>query len=431
MNKTEIIEKINADDFESCDWAHNEEKRVFYNGEDYSGETTLKEGGILLTENMPWYQVQKYKEDGIFVLGVHVNLLKDWKEKHGISTVAEKQRPTDRTSDKIDAKAIYDCGKEHPEWFREIQPQSLQLQYNNFYQMQKAKVAMGLRLWASGTMSDESVAEQKSLIEQLMKNIVDTIGDTLEKEPVWNLYLDNVPYIGPSLGGGLVSMGNVTRFETPSKLRKFAGLAVLDGKTQRHTKGETGGYNDVFKMLLLGRIATQFIKSKGMKVPSEYLQDYVQEKEKLQRRSPQQIPVEDKVHIVGDILSESVGSMKSGQRIYKTNYTKLVSESKKENRSSVLIQLSPGHIHAMASRKMMVLFLEDYWVISRQLLGYPTVPPYPQSVLQHNGYRPPRYIPEILKPFDPIRDWGWIFKNEKRDWNDADEFVRMKCDKEV
>jgi len=433
MNQEKIIAELKAGNVESCDWSHDPEKCEYYNGESFSKESRLKNGGVIVTENMPYDQVQDHLKEGRVVLGIHVNLFKkEWKEKHGISTVDEKKRPTDLTSHKVDAKALYDCAKEHPEWFKEIKPQAMKLQYKNFYQMQQAGVAMGLRIWASGTMSEENIKNQKEHLDELKQDIIKGMQEELEKHPEWNLYLDNLPYIGPSLGGGLVAMADTMRFDTASKLRKYAGMAVVNGgSTQRHVKGETGGFNTILKMLLLGRIATQFIKSKGMKVPSEYVQDYTIEKEKIQHREPQLIPLEEKSHIVGDMLAEDVGSMKMDARVYNTNYQKLITEAKKVGKDKVLIKLSPGHIHAMASRKMMTLFLEDYWVITRQLLGYPTTPPYPQSVLQHNHYRPPKYVPEMLQPFEPIREMGWIFNQGKRPWEDADDYIKEKCGKLV
>jgi hypothetical protein len=103
------------------------------------------------------------------------------------------------------------------------------------------------------------------------------------------------------------------------------------------------------------------------------------------------------------------------------------------------------HVEARAKRYAIQKFINWHWVISRQLAGYATNKGWIFEIgeesedgkrIKHgaNKYLMPPYIPAILLDsngnWDPDRPAGWIFKQGKKDWSEADNYIRKLCGKE-
>jgi len=99
----------------------------------------------------------------------------------------------------------------------------------------------------------------------IMKNeIAKALTGELIKMPLWNGYLQHVVGISTLTASKLIYLvKDVTRFSQPSKLLKYSGLAVTDGKPDRPKRGVELNYNPELKALLLGVIGDNFIKSKS------------------------------------------------------------------------------------------------------------------------------------------------------------------------
>lgn len=86
----------------------------------------------------------------------------------------------------------------------------------------------------------------------------------LVRMPIWSGYLQIVRGISVLTASKLLYLvKDVTRFSNPSKLMKYAGLAVINGTPDKPKKGVELHYNPELKSLLLGVIADNFIKSKS------------------------------------------------------------------------------------------------------------------------------------------------------------------------
>jgi len=107
----------------------------------------------------------------------------------------------------------------------------------------------------------------------------------------------------------------------------------------------------------------------------------------------------------------------------------LETERMEKNDPSAPKNALQAHLRAMrwATQK----FINWHWVIGRQLKGYPTNRGWIFEVKNHSDYIPPPIIPEILKDekgqWDPIRPAGWIFENGKKDWSEADDYIKRLC----
>ena len=410
-------------------WTHKKKDRVFFDGDKIIPEPTFKKGDLLLSGNLPTYQAKKYMDKEVKILSAFVMSIQDHRLEMGIV----KSKHYKNVSHLMDAQVIYHLYQVHPELFYPWRAVEMNLFYRNFIQAQKVREAAQLRAWAlKGKDISTAFIESLKVAEKEAVKAIEKIG----KGDIVYEYLTNIRQVGPRTGGGVRGLIDGTKFPTASKLRKYSGLAVIDGKIQKPQIGKVGGYDREIKSLLLKRIGDSIIKSsgarKGVVNPSAYFTDYIVAKEDLvkENKKPIDILIEDEESVVGDLLAENIAGFLEGQKIYKKIvYPKILKELIKKKRKTVKIRLSDGHIHNRAVRKMMQLFLEDFWVISRQLEGFSTVQPYALTIEGHIHYRIPRYIPEILKPFDPIREWGWIFKTGRRPWSEASEYVKHKCGK--
>lgn len=404
----------------AVDWGHKEDREEWHNGEHLETAPELKKGDIVLIENIPDYKSKELHGKGVKILMCHTMSTKEHREELGYPRLHHYKNKGHR----VDAMVIYDLYQKKPGLFYPWRPNLLRMLYSDFSQIQKARIASFNRAWV------KEAKEATSTTIEFLKKAEKELEKAMDKAGKGNIvyeYLRGIQGIGPRTGCGVIGAFDATKFDYSSKLRKYTGLAVIDGKIQRLRKGETTGYDTQKKALLIKRIADSFIKLSGTPHPSAYFLDYEWEKNRQQKKPAEAIPIHKKELIIGDLLAEDVGGFKECQRIYAHQYPKLLKQL--NGQKTVLIKLSDGHIHNRAIRRMIQLFISDYWVVSRQLQGFSTNQPYPIKILGHSDYRKPRYIPEILKPFEPERDWGWVFNEGLRNWSDALPIVKEKCGK--
>ena len=143
----------------------------------------------------------------------------------------------------------------------------------------------------------------------------------------------------------LAQIDDITSFSTVSKLWRFSGYAVIDGQAERNKKGEKSHFNRRLKSTcwLVGQ---QFIRQQ---TPG-YVDLYYSEKDRQRKIHPEKIKVDGK---------------------WKYN---------------------DGHLHNMAQRKMVKIFLQHLWLTWRELEGLPVSLPYAHDQLGHGTlYTPAEY----------------------------------------
>lgn len=136
----------------------------------------------------------------------------------------------------------------------------------------------------------------------------------------------------------LAQIDDIEKFSTVSKLWRFAGWAVIDGKAERNQMGEKSHFNRKLKSICW-LIGEQFIRQQ---TPG-YAEIYYDEKARLRQKYPEKIKVNGK---------------------WKYN---------------------DGHLHNMAKRKMIKIFLQHVWVKWRECEGLPVSNPYVQDILGHTN----------------------------------------------
>jgi len=155
--------------------------------------------------------------------------------------------------------------------------------------------------------------------------------------PIWD-WLLGIKGIANNLAAKLLAeIDDIERCSTVSKLWRFAGWAVIDGKREYNRKGETSHYNNELKSVCW-QVGDSFIKQQT----PVYADLYYAEKDRLRRLHPDTLCRECKQ------LWDKEHKAKGHHQMY-----------------------NPGHLHAMAARKMVKMFLRHLWLRWRVLEGLP------------------------------------------------------------
>jgi len=174
------------------------------------------------------------------------------------------------------------------------------------------------------------------------------IKDLVIRHPAWP-WLSQVKGVGPENAGKLIAfIGDIARFATVSKLWKYAGYNVEEGRAPRKAKGEKTTWNQDLRAMCW-RLGVSLIQASGA-----YYRYYLEVKEEYRRRYR------------GSIVSARKGNAAPPGKV------------------------TAKHIHNMALRRMIKLFLSHLWEKWRQAEGLPVRGPYAVDRL---GY------PTAIEPF--------------------------------
>ena len=150
----------------------------------------------------------------------------------------------------------------------------------------------------------------------------------------------------------LAQIDDIGKFENVSKLWRFAGQAVIDGQKERNKKGEKSHYNRRLAAICWN-ISEQFVKQQT----PVYAEIYYEEKAYLRRIHPE--PVDT---------------------------------GRKNSKGGPLINYTNMHLHNMAKRKAVKIFLSHLWAVWREAQGLPVTEPYAMQILNHTGKIEPSLV---------------------------------------
>ena len=169
------------------------------------------------------------------------------------------------------------------------------------------------------TMNDLNLEENLKSVRKSMIEYGEGVG------PIWEWTTSIKGLKAGSMAAQLLAqIDDIGKFDTVSKLWAFSGWAVKDGKRQWPKKGQKSPYNRTLKSIgyLIG---DQFIKQQT----PLYVDEYYKEKDRLRRLYPEPVKTDGP---------------------WPTKYT-------------------DSHIHRMARRKMIKMFLQHLWVTWRGMEG--------------------------------------------------------------
>lgn len=173
-----------------------------------------------------------------------------------------------------------------------------------------------------------------TMIDQICK-MMKSYGEEI---PIWD-WLTSIRGLGSgSLAAQLCAqIDDIAKFDTVSKLWRFAGWAVINGQIDRCERGVKSPYNRKLKSVCW-LIVDQFIKQQTL----GYVDLYYEEKTRQRRLHPEKVKVNGK---------------------WKFN---------------------DGHLHNRAIRKTAKIFLQHVWVNWRKAEGLPVSEPYVMTLPGHS-----------------------------------------------
>jgi hypothetical protein len=171
--------------------------------------------------------------------------------------------------------------------------------------------------------------------------------------PVWE-WMTNIHGVGNHTAAKILALvDDIAKFDNISKLWRFCGYAVIEGGAERNKAGEKSHFNRRLKSELF-LLAESFIKSQS----PEYVWIYYEEKQRLRTLYPE--PIEDKSSAWGKRFTDQ-------------------------------------HVHRMAIRKMVKIFLSHLWLVWREAEGLPVSEPYAIAHMPtHTHYIEPYAIEHSL-----------------------------------
>jgi hypothetical protein len=265
-----------------------------------------------------------------------------------------------------------------------------------YYDVQKVRIMQSLRvqdLTRRGVL-DEKRAETlheytDKRLENSEKDIALYIKTLVERQPIWTEWLKDVNGIGPILAGGLIAfIGDISRFDTISKLWAYAGEHTL----WRCKNCEARAFpNEVEKnrwmektFLRLKEVNERATKKEkaneealrakvGKMVCSCEHPEAVQERARRKKGELMEWNPYLKTHCwkISDAFVKKKGA-------YRSLYDKFRAE---EDRNHP--ELTDGHRFARATRRTVKVFLAHYWIVARKQKGLSTRPPYAIERLGH------------------------------------------------
>lgn len=255
---------------------------------------------------------------------------------------------------------------------------SLSFLVRQLLSIQKIRIACQLRIKAltkQGVGDEETkwLSDQaKKLEEEAKERLKDLLKSHLVWSVVWENWLSRVNGIGELLAGEIIggfesalkegeTLGN--HFKTVSQMWAFAGLDVKDGKAPKTKRKEKQSFNNQLRSLLLGRLGVSILRMSRSTYRDYYDQGKKQYYQRLQKENKKIVPA-------------SKLPKKDGKRY------------------EPLDMISEGHIHQMALRKMVKLFVSHLWEMIRRAEGLEAGGPYVIEVLGHGRYLPPFYDKE-------------------------------------
>lgn len=202
-----------------------------------------------------------------------------------------------------------------------------EIQYliERYYQTQEHRIAMENQVRALKEAGEETnpLEDYYERFHGIEKDISKYLASAIKDHLMWK-WLKSVKGIGPILASALLSTIDIRKADHASSVWKYAGLAP----GQKREKGKKIDYNPFLKTVCW-KIGESFVKSRG-----EYRKVYDTSKTYYQQKFP--------------------AEKKEGKR---TLYTK-------------------GHIHAMAKRRAVKLFLSHFWAKWREAEGLSVSEPF-------------------------------------------------------
>ena len=262
-----------------------------------------------------------------------------------------------------------------------------------YYDLQKSRIALENRVRAIKQERSHQSQEEAKVLSSVLEDVVRmekaiprAFQAYVAKSPVWP-WLSRVKGIGVILAANLVSIyGDCSKFDTISKMWAYTGLHVIkrcENCKKRYFDSELEKQKFIDKMVkrLEGmaerrKNGSQFKKEDAEKRVKGWICSCEQPKPYSCAPSIRgdEIPDWNKnARVLAFKIADSFIKHECfGQRLYKQFYAEELNKGKPK-----------GKAYMTARRKVVKIFLANYWINARKAVGLPTRVPYVQEYLKH------------------------------------------------
>jgi len=262
-----------------------------------------------------------------------------------------------------------------------------------YYDLQKSRIALENRVRAIKQERSHQSQEEAKVLSSVLEDVVRmekaiprAFQAYVAKSPVWP-WLSHVKGIGVILAANLVSIyGDCSKFDTISKMWAYTGLHVIkrcENCKKRYFDSELEKQKFIDKMVKrLEGMAER--RKNGSQFKKEEAENRVRgwicscEQPKPYSCAPSirgdEIPDWNKnARVLAFKIADSFIKHECfGQRLYKQFYAEELNKGKPK-----------GKAYMTARRKVVKIFLANYWINARKAVGLPTRVPYVQEYLKH------------------------------------------------
>lgn len=203
---------------------------------------------------------------------------------------------------------------------------------------------------------DPETDELHEHLKDLEDFVDDRVAHLIQIHPAYP-WFSRVKGIGQENIGKVVAPIDIKKANTISAVWKFAGFSVEEGVAPKRRRG--GGkleYNSQLRSMCW-RLGSSLLRAKG-----KFYDYYLKEKDKYYQKYENQ----------GVKIVRATGLPKKDGKRYEPDN-----------------MIAEGHIHNMALRKAIKLFLACLWLVWREAEGLPVTKPYAIGVLTHQSFIEP------------------------------------------
>ena len=87
-------------------------------------------------------------------------------------------------------------------------------------------------------------------LEEVERKLYRELQKSIREHPLWAEYLSKIKGVGPVAASFLVTVLNPAKFETVSKMWRYCGLHVVDGKAPRRVAGQKADWNPTARAVM-------------------------------------------------------------------------------------------------------------------------------------------------------------------------------------
>lgn len=276
----------------------------------------------------------------------------------------------------------------------------LRVYARSFYDFQEVKNEFSNRLRAleadgklSRDVKDErakEIMEYEKKLTAAENGLLRIVESHLDPLPIYSDFLRPIRGCAVRMSACIImSIGDITRFATVSKLWAYSGLHVIDGRAARRKKGEKSNWNSFLKtkLFVLSDCLMKLNINPETKQPLRYRKFYDDYKNRMTNRAACNMTKEQH-------SKKAISSMQPIQPLPSDGEAtgKLKSKAIVPSVTWLPNGCTKGHVHAMSLRYIQKMFLQDLWLRWWELeAGAPPTRPYSEAVLGrvHGEYPKP------------------------------------------